>query len=204
MKQTLILLLVCSGIALAQSPNRSSLSPIVGASHYVLDGNATTGPTLGLRYSFREISYNQISLFGGVTLRPIGAGYYQTEPFIYSDASRPYRFQPPISDNAAPGSRLAFGLAFGGVDWRRYLTDGDVRPYLGVGVEVVSWSMSGTWTGAFLPTADAGLDVRLSSGFSAFAEGQYAFGMPTMFGAKLSSLQNIFSFGVGVSFIPQW
>jgi hypothetical protein len=204
LKQTLILLLLCSGAALAQSPSRYSLSPIVGISHYALDGTGFTGPIMGVRYSFREFSSNQISIFGGATLRRLGAGYYQTEPFIYSGESQPYHLQPPMSANASPSSRLAFGLAFAGFDWRRYLADGDVRPYLGVGVQVVSWSLSGTWTGAFLPTADAGLDVRLSSGLSAFAEGQYAFGMPTMFGSKLSSLQNIFSFGVGVSFIPQW
>ncbi len=204
MKQSLILFVLCSGIALGQSSDRSSFSPIVGISHYVLDGNAITGPTMGLRYSFGEFSSNQISVFGGATLRRIGAGYYQTVPFIYSGESQPYSVQPPISDNAFPASRLAFGLAFAGFDWRRYLADGDVRPYLGVGAQLVSWSVSGTWTGAILPTADAGLDVRLSSGFSAFAEGQYAFGMPTVFGSRLSTLQNIFSFGVGVSFVPQW
>ncbi len=204
MKQTLIVLLVCSGTVLAQTPGRSSFSPLVGVSHYVLDGNANTDPTVGLRYSFREFSLNQLNLFGGATLQRTGAGYYQTDPFVYSGESQPYGFQPPMSENAVPGSRLAFGLAFAGIDWRRYLTDGNVRPYLGIGVQLVSWSLSGTWTGTVLPTADAGLDVRLSSGLSAFAEGQYAFGMPTMFGSRLSTLQNIFSFGVGVSFIPQW
>ncbi len=204
MKQSLVLLVFCSGIAFAQSPSRSSFSPIVGISHYVLDGNPTTGPSMGLRYSFREFSDNQFSIYGGATLRRIGSGYYQTEPFLYSGDSQPYSLQPPMSDNALPVSRFAFGLAFAGLDWRRYLADGDVRPYLGVGVQMVSWSLNGAWTGAFLPTADAGLDVRLSSGFSAFAEGQYAFGMPTMFGSRVSTLENIFSFGVGVSFIPQW
>ncbi len=204
MNRLLILFFFCSGIAVSQTPDRSSFAPIIGIGRYVLDGNATTGLTVGLQYSFNEFADNQLSIFGGATLRRIGVGYYETEPFLYSGEAQPYSLRPPMSGNALPASRFAFGLAFAGLDVRRYLADGDVRPYLGVGVQVVSWSISGTWTGALVPTADAGLDVKLSSGFSAFAEGQYAFGMPTVFGSRFSRLENIFSFGVGVSFAPEW
>lgn len=204
MKQSTILLFLCTSVVLAQSPKRSSFAPIVGVTRYVLDGNATTGATLGLRYFSHESSSSQFSVFAGTTLRREGAGYYGTEPFIYSDGSQPYRPQPPIYNNAVPASRIAFGLAFAGFDWRRYLADGDIRPYLGIGAEVVSWSATQALTGGILPTVQAGLDVHLNSGFSAFAEGEYAFGMPTLFGARNSALQNLFFFGLGVGFIPQW
>lgn len=204
MKNCAILLFLISGIMYAQNPNRSYFAPIVGVTHYELDGDAITGPVMGLRYLTPEFSSSRFSLFGGATLKREGFGYYRTEPFIYSDFAQPYSLQPPMYDGAIPASRFAFGLAFVGFDWRKYFADGDVRPYLGVGAQVASWSSAGTWTGTIMPTADGGLDVRLSSGFSAFAESQYAFGMPTLFGSKISTLKNLFAFGLGVNFVPRW
>ena len=204
MKYFAIYLLLFSAVALSQNPNRSSFEPIVGVTHYVLDDQAFTGATMGLRYLTPEFSSSKLSIFAGTTLRQTGSGYYRTEPFIYSDESQPYRLQPPVYDGAVPASRIAFGLAFLGFDWRTYLADGDVRPYIGVGAELASWSSSSTWTGTIMPTANAGLDVHLSSGLSAFAESQYGFGMPTLFGSRTSSLNNLFSFGLGVIIAPRW
>jgi hypothetical protein len=204
MKYFAAFLLLVSGIAFGQNPNRPSVAPIVGISHYVLDNQAITGPTVGLRFLTREFSSSRFSVFGGATLRPNGFGYYRTAPFIYSAEPQPYRFQPPVYDGAVPSSRFALGLAFAGFDWRTYLADGSVRPYVGVGAQLVSWSSSSTWTGTIMPTANAGLDVHLTSGFSAFVESQYAFGMPTLFGSRISSLDNLFSFGLGVNFVHQW
>jgi hypothetical protein len=204
MKYSLILLGLFASTTLAQDPNRSSFAPIVGVMHYSLDDQAVTGPTMGLRYLTREFSSSRISLFAGATFRPNGFGYYRTAPFIYSDDSRPYRLQPPVYSSAMPGYRFAFGLAFMGFDWRTYLANGSVRPYIGVGAQIVSWSANSTWTGTIMPTVDAGLDVHLTSGFSAFAESEYAFGMPALFGSRLSTLKNLFSFGIGVNFAPRW
>ena len=204
MKYIVAFLFLCSSIAFAQYPNRPSFEPIVGATNYVLDGQEYTGPTMGLRFLSSEFSFSKVSLFAGATLRPDGFGYYRTEPFIYHDESQPYQLQSPIYDGAVPGSRFAFGLAFVGIDWRTYLARGDVRPYVGVGAQMVSWSSSSTWTGTIVPTTNAGLEVHLSSGLSAFGEGEYGFGMPTLFGARNSSLKNLFSFGVGVDFVPRW
>ena len=204
MKYFIIFTFLFSGIVFAQNPNRPSFAPMVGVTHYVLDNQAITGPTMGLRFLTREFSSSRFSLFAGATLKQNGFGYYRTEPFIYSEESQPYRLQPPVYNGAIRASRFAFGLAFAGFDWRTYLADGSVRPYVGVGAQMVSWSSSSTWTGTIMPTANAGLDVHLSSGFSAFAESQYAFGMPTLFGSRSSSLENLFSFGVGVNFVSQW
>jgi len=204
MKYVLSFLVLFSGVVLAQNPNRSSFAPLVGVSHYVLDGQPYTGPTMGLRFLTPEFSSSRMSLFAGATLRPNGFGYYRTEPFIYHDESQPYQLQSPVYDGAVPGSRFAFGLGFVGFDWRTYLAEGNVRPYLGVGAQLASWSSSSTWTGTIMPIADAGLDVHLSSGFNAFAESEYAFGMPTLFGSHLSTLNNLFSFGVAVTFVPRW
>lgn len=204
MKYCVIILTLFASTALAQDPNRSSFAPIIGVTHYSLDDQAFTGPTMGLRYLSREFSFSRVSVFAGATLRPDGVGYYRTEPFIYSDESQPYRLQPPVYSGAVRGYRFAFGLAFMGFDWRTYLANGSVRPYVGVGAQVVSWSASSTWTGTIMPAVNAGLDVHLSSGFSAFAESQYAFGMPTLFGDRLSTLKHLFSFGVGVNFVPHW
>jgi len=203
-KYSVLILLLVSSTAFAQDPNRSSFAPIIAVTHYVLDDQAFTGPTMGLRYLSREFSSSRFSLFAGATLRADGSGYYRAEPFIYSDDSQPYRLQPPVYSSAMPAYRFAFGLAFMGFDWRTYLANGDVRPYVGVGAQVVSWSASNTWTGTILPTVDAGLDVHLTSGFSAFAESEYAFGMPTLFGSRISTLKNLFSFGIGVDFAPRW
>jgi hypothetical protein len=204
MKYFIMVFFLFSGAAFGQDPNRPSFAPLVGVTHYILDDQAFTGPTMGLRFLTREFSSSKFSVFGGATLRPNGFGYYRTEPFIYSDGQQPYRLQPPVYDGAIPSSRFAFGLAFVGFDWRTYLADGSIRPYVGIGAQIVSWSASNTWTGTIMPTADAGLDVHLSSGFSAFAESQYASGMPTLFGSRTSSLTNLFSFAVGVNFVPRW
>lgn len=204
MKSLLVLLTILGSVAVAQDPNHQSIAPLVGVTHYVLDDQGYTGPTLGLRFMSREFSSSRVSIFAGATLRPDGVGYYHAQPFIYRDETQPYRLQPPVYSNAMPVNRFAFGLAFMGFDWRTYLAEGSVRPYIGVGAQIVSWSASSTWTGTIMPTADAGLDVHLSSGFSAFAEGAYAFGMPTVFGSRVSSLTNLFSLAVGVNFFPHW
>ncbi len=204
MKHVLMCLVLFSGVALSQTSQRASFAPLVGVTHYLLDGQSTTGPTIGLQYFTREFASTRFSFFGGVTLKPSGYEYYRTDPFIYSDPSQPYRFQPPMYNGAMRMQRLSLGLTFFGFDWRAYLADGSVRPYLGVGAELVGWSYASTYTGAILPEAKAGLDVHLTSGVNAFAEGQYAFGMPTLFGSRTSSLSELFSFGVGVSFAPRW
>ena len=49
MKYVLTCIIVFSGFALAQNPKQASFAPLVGFTHYVLDGETTTGPTLGLQ-----------------------------------------------------------------------------------------------------------------------------------------------------------
>jgi hypothetical protein len=112
--------------------------------------------------------------------------------------------QPPVYGGAVRATRFAFGLGFFGFDWRAYLTDGSVRPYLGVGAQLVSWSSSGSLTGTVIPDAKAGVDIHVSSGFNAFVEGQYSYGMPTIFGSRISNLKDLTIFAVGVSFAPRW
>ncbi len=204
MKRVLACLIIFSGIAYSQDPHRASLAPLVGATHYLLDGQSVTGPTIGLQYFSREMSSSRFNLFGGVTLKPEGYEYYRMDPFIYSDPNQPYRLQPPVYNGAMRMSHFSLGLAFFGFEWRTYLADGSVRPYLGVGAQMVGWSVSGTYTGSILPEVKAGLDVQLTSGFRAFAEGQYSFGMPTLFGTRSSNLKELYSLGVGISFAPRW
>ena len=204
MKHLSMCLILCSAVAFGQSEKGSSFAPLAAVTHYHLDGQSITGPTIGLQYFSREMSSSQFSLFGGVTLQPHGYEYYRNEPFIYSDPSQPYRMMPPVYNGAVRVSRFSLGLAFFGVDWRTYLADGSVRPYVGVGAQLVGWSSSSAYTGSILPEAKAGLDMHLTSGFSAFAEGQYSFGMPTLFGSRFSSLDDLFSFAVGISFAPRW
>ena len=199
-----IILILCSGVVFAQVPRGASFAPLGAVTHYVLDGESITGPTIGLQYFSREISSSQFSLFAGVTFRPNGYEYYRSEPFIYQDPSMPYRMMPPVYNGAMRVSRFSVGLGFVGGDWRTYLADGSVRPYLGVGAQLVGWSSASTYTGTILPEVKAGLDMHLSSGVNAFAEGQYSFGMPTLFGSRFSTLNDLFSFGVGISFAPRW
>ena len=196
--------LLCTALAHAQNPLRPSFAPIAGISHYVLDDQAITGPTMGIRYLTREVSSTRFSLFAGVTLRPSGIEYFRTEPFIFTDNSQRFQLQPPVYGSAVRATRFAFGLGFFGFDWRAYLADGSVRPYLGVGAELVSWSSNGSFTGTVIPDAKAGLDVHVSSGFNAFVEAQYSYGMPTMFGSRISDLKDLAMFAVGVNFAPRW
>lgn len=204
MKNLVLSIVLVSGVAFAQNPNRSSLAPILAVSRYVINDEATTGPTLGLRYQSREFSSSRFSVFGGVTLSPNGVSYYESAPFLYYDHSQPYRLQPPIYGGAHRYSQFAFGLAFFGFDWRVYLADGSVRPYVGVGAQMVSWSYTNTFTGTLTPDAKAGCDIRLTSGFTGFVEAQYSFGMPTLYGSRASSLRDITMFAIGVSFAPQF
>jgi len=204
MKYIVVVLVFFSGVIFAQTPDRFSIAPTGGISHYVLDGEAITGPTVGLRYLSREFSSVRFSVFGGVTLRPNGFSHYEAEPFIYHDQSQPYRLQPPISNGAIRVSRFALGLAFFGFDWRTYLADGSVRPYLALGAQMVSWSYNSSFTGTITPDAKAGIDVHLASGLNGFAEGQYSFGMPTLFGSRFSGLRDLTTFAVGISFAPRW
>ena len=77
MKNLVLCIVLVSGVAFAQNPNRSSLAPILAVSRYVINDEATTGPTLGLRYQSREFSSSRFSVFGGVTLSPSGVSYYE-------------------------------------------------------------------------------------------------------------------------------
>jgi hypothetical protein len=205
MKWILVGLITMSGIAIGQESNRSSFAPIVAVSRYTLDDQPVTGPTVGLRYQSREFASSRLGLYAGATFRPNGSGYYQSEPFLMYNTNpyQPYRMQPPIYGGAGRTTRYEVGLAFFGFDWRVYLAEGDVRPYVGLGAQLISWTVNQTFSGTVTPDLKTGLDIRLTSGFNGFIETQYSTGMPTMFGSQFSTLKNVFMVAIGVSFAPK-
>ena len=191
-------------VALGQTANRPFVTPVVALSHYVLDGEPVTGPAFGLRIESREFGPSRIGVEFGAILRPSGTLLYQSDPFIYTQGSKLYQMQPPISSGAFRTTSYGIGLGYLGFDFRTYLVDGDFRPYVGIGAHLVGWSESTTYTGTIAPEVMTGFDLRVRDQLSAFVELDYLFGMPTLFGQRSSALTNIAAFAVGLSFTPRW
>ncbi|HTP79702.1 MAG TPA: hypothetical protein VMM57_04795 [Bacteroidota bacterium] len=197
-------LLCAFGLANAQVSDRPTVTPMVSLSHYVLDGEPVTGPSVGLRFDSREIGASRFGFELGTILRPTGSLLYQSEPFIYTGGEKYYGLQPPISNGAFRTTSYGIGLGFIGVDFRTYLLEGDFRPYVGLGAHLVGWSEASTFTGTVAPEVMTGFDMRVRDQLSAFVEFDYLIGTPTLFGEKSATLSNIAAFAVGLNFAPRW
>ncbi|MGB2866873.1 MAG: hypothetical protein WBD36_00355 [Bacteroidota bacterium] len=204
MMKGLILAVAIGSIAIAQESHRFSISPIAAVSRYVLDDHITIGPMIGVRFQSREFSSNAVGVSLGVILRPNGFVEYGSEPFTYHDPQPLYQLQPPLASRVMRQTRFGLGLGFFGFDWRTYLADGDIRPYVGAGASLIGWPSASSYAGTISPDIHAGVDVHLSRGVNAFAEAQYLFGSPTLFGSSGSSLSNITTLALGISFAPRW
>ena len=200
----LMLAMMVAGVAVAQESHRLSISPIGAVSRYVLGDQITVGLMLGIRIQSREFSSNAIGMSLGVILRPNGFVEFGTEPFIYHNPQPLYQLQPPLASRVMRQTRFGLGLGFFGFDWRTYLADGDVRPYVGAGASLIGWPSADSYAGTISPDLHAGVDVHLSRGVNAFAEAQYLFGSPTLFGSSGAGLSNITTLALGVSFAPRW
>jgi len=191
-----------------RSPVRSSayvpesrLSPMFSYSAYSLGGVSRFGPSLTIQATLFRTHSEALDISGGLMFR-------------FRDSSEPTRmdeYSPlglnPYAYPRSPGSLLRgfrFGMGFAGLDYTWYLTESDIRPYVGAGGMILAWPYEGQVAGSVAPTVKAGVLANVSSGFTGFVEIKRIFGLPFVVGGESPPLNHLTGFAFGVSFAPRW
>ena len=180
----------------------SAFSPIFSYGRYGIDGDYTSALIFGLAYSPNRRINPELEFSGGLVLGRRGVyGEFVYQPLLYGRSS----FMNPGYGGryyTIPSYKLEMGfLGFGTVF---YLAQGDVRPYVGAGVNVYSWQSQSSVVGTISPEARAGLQIIMASGVSGFAEARHSVGMPNMFSGQDSRFNGLTSFGFGFAFAPRF
>ncbi len=179
----------------------SFMAPTVSYAGYTIGGERLFGASLMLQYSLFQSRSESIDLLGGVMFRFRNV----TDPIDMEDYAplgiRPYN-ETHSSHSMLRG--LRFGLAFVGTDYTIYLTEGDVRPYVGLGGMILAFPYQGTIGSTIAPDVKAGLLANLSGGFSGFAEVKHIFGLPFSLGAPSTAFKDLTGFAFGLAFAPRF
>jgi hypothetical protein len=159
------------------------LAPMLSYSSYSVGGSRRFGPSMVLQATLFHAPREAIDVFGGVMIR-------------FRDTSQPNDvrgFSPlglrPEQYPESPGSflrGLRFGMGFAGLEYTWYLTETDIRPYVGAGGMIMMWPYYGEIAGSVAPTVKAGVLTNMTSGFSGFAE------------------INMTGVAFGIAFAPNW
>jgi hypothetical protein len=174
---------------------------------FTLGGEERFGPMMLMQYSFNRTARPQFDVFAGILFRTGSSGpidereyvplashfatvYSPNSDYYYDD---PYYLRP----------HLSIGVALLGADVAFYLSEGEVRPYLGLGASFAFWSYQSRLGGTVAPNVKAGLDVRMSNSLSAFAEVRRMFGIPTFIGPMSPKFDGLTAAAVGLSFAPR-
>jgi len=186
--------------------SQSSFQTMIAYGSFALGDEERFGPMMLLQYSMNRRSMPTIDIVGGVLFRAGASGPVDQREYIplASHFAYPYSsFGDYYTDPYYQRPLVSFGLAFLGVDFAFYLTEGEVRPYLGVGASFAFWSYSSRFSGTIAPNAKAGLDARISNSFSAFAEVRRMFGVPNLVGPSTPKFDGLTAAAIGVAFAPQ-
>lgn len=183
----------------------SQISPMVSYMGYTLGTDRYTGVSVMLQYSLFRTSSQALDLLGGVMFRgrntsdpvnldgytPLGISYYSTSSAPHSSPSYLKGFQ--------------FGLGFVGMDYTLYLSEGELRPYVGFGGMALAIPSQPTGLfGTIAPDIKAGLLADFSAGFSGFLEVKHVFGLPLSFGSPASPFKSLTGFAFGLAFAPHF
>ena len=180
---------------------RSDLSLVSGISGFEIDGVARQGYNIDLRATVERISRLRIELNAGVVFynSSVDSQTPSAEYGGYYGDTSPYGF----NDYSAPRFDLRFGLGYFGPEAIYYFSDGKVRPYIGAGIEAVTWQMNRGFAASLAPTARGGVEVAVSRSFAGFVEARYMAGFPNVINGYSTSLRYVTSVAFGVSFAPQ-
>jgi hypothetical protein len=193
--------------AYAQSYSISEIAPAAGVSFYSIDGTSAAGPSIALRYTPNRFMEPSLEFYGGLVMKLSNTNARYLRPTSALDNIAGFRSPLPSGGQyfSAPPpmeTALSFGYGFFGADVKLYLADGSVRPYISAGVQLVLYSWYSPLTVAVAPDVRAGLDLRLSNGFSAFGEVRHAFGLTGLLAPAGRAFDNATTLALGFTFLP--
>lgn len=181
----------------------SQLSPMVSYMGYSLGSDRFAGGSMILQYSLFRTPSASIDLLGGVMFRSKNTsnqenldGYSPLGLSRYSTSS--------MSTSPAYLRSFQFGLGFVGMDYTLYLSEGSLRPYIGLGAMGLAVNASTGLFGTVAPDIKAGLLADFSSGFSGFVELKHVFGLPLSFGSPATPFKDLTGFAFGMAFAPRF
>lgn len=179
----------------------SQLASMISYTGYTLGEERRTGATLTFQFTLFRSHYEAIDFSGGMMLRYKNV----SDPVNESDYS-PLGFRNPYSTNRHPALQrgIRFGMGFLGVDYTVYLTEGEVRPYVGLGMMLLGFPYQGAFTGTFAPALKAGILVNMTSGFSGFAEVKQVVGVVPSIGSPSAPFRGLTGLAFGLSFAPRF
>lgn len=181
----------------------SQLSPMVSYTGYTVGGKRLFGAAMIMQYSLFRSSSEAIDLLGGVMMRsqntsdPVNLEGYTPLGIERYSTSSSYRSPSYLKS-------LRFGLGFVGMDYTVYLTEGSLRPYVGLGGMVLAVPSQAGLFGTVAPDLKAGLLADFSSGFSGFVEVKHVFGLPLSFGSPATPFRDLTGLAFGFAFAPRF
>jgi hypothetical protein len=190
----------------AAQRSESRIGSMVAIGSFQLGDEDRFGPMLMLQYSPSRRSMPAIDICAGVLVQTGSSGVIDQSEYIpVASMFAPYRspYSDYRNDNLYRMPNYRIGLGFLGADVTFYLAEGDVQPYVGVGGALAFWSYSSRLSGTLAPDAKAGLSVRVSSGFSGFAEVRRMFDVPNLAGLDVPRFGGVTSAAIGLSFAPR-
>lgn len=179
----------------------SRLSPMFSYSAYSLGGATRFGPALTIQATLFRTPSEALDISGGLMLR-------------FRDSSEPTRMDEysPLGLNPrtfaqSTGSFLRgirLGMGFAGLEYTWYLSESDIRPYVGAGGMILAWPYESQVAGSVAPTLKAGVLANVSSGFTGFVEIKRIIGLPFVVGGESPPIDNLTGFAFGIAFAPRW
>jgi hypothetical protein len=193
-------------IGRGNSWSKPAFTSMVGYGNFALSNEDRFGPMIVLQYTPNRHWRPEVNLIGGVLIRTGNSDPTDQRGYIpvASQFASPYS---PYSDYYNNGyyerPHFSIGMAFLGGEMTYYLTQGNVRPYVGVGASFAFWSYLNRFSGALAPSAKGGLDVRISNSFSGFAELRRMFGVANFVGPSTPKFDGLTAAAIGISFVPE-
>jgi len=175
----------------------SSFTGMIAYGSFALSSEHRFGPMIILQYTPNRYWKPAVDLVGGVLIRTGTSGSTDERDYILLAN----QFSSAYSPSHRP--HFSIGLAFLGADMTYYFSEGNVRPYIGVGASFAFWSYLRRFSGALAPSAKGGVDIRISGSFSGFAELRRMFGVATFVGPKTPTFNGLTAAAIGISFEPR-
>lgn len=177
---------------------RSPYEPALSVSNLVLGGEGNTVPGFGMSYVSRQNTAGKFVVSGGFVWR-------SSRTSFGFDPRAPQLRQSLVYSTTGYGANTAPGLGVGylGAEYRHYLLQGEIQPYVGVGARALGGIYGSRWGMALAPHALAGLNLQISTVFSGFAEVQHTPGIGLAVGG-FDSFRGLTTIAFGFAFSPQF
>lgn len=183
-----------------------SWSSMVAYGSLQLQGEERFGPAVLFQYTPRRYRGPAFDFHAGVLFQANETEAQNQNDYI-PVASLLAPYESPYSDyrneNLFTMPHFSIGLAFLGADVTFYLSEGRVRPYLGLGSSLVFWSRASQLHAAVAPGMKAGLQASISTSFSGFVEARRMVGIHSFIGPESGRFNGMTSAAIGLTFAPQ-